>query len=504
MNITTSWTSGIRGNLLALIAGGLFPLGSAPLNIWPLTLLSVALLIPLLKGQTSGRSFWRGWLYGFGFYAVGVSWVYVSINTYGYTPQWLSIILTGLFAGGLALFFALFTWSYQKLALERWYWLAFPSWWVLFEWVKSWLLSGFPWLYAGNAFIDTPLAGLAPITGVLGISWVVALTAALGVYWLQRAAKRRQTLALIVIIWAASYGLQTITWVSPAMKNALDIAIVQGNIPQEKKWDPKERDNILATYTHNTEANWDRDLIIWPEAALPVFYQEAREFMGRMQLKASDTNTALITGTPYWQAGATEYEYFNSIVAIGNGSGLYHKQRLVPFGEYVPLESAIRGLIPFFDLPMSSFTPGSDQQKPLVAAGATFAPFICYEIVYPEQVRIMGKYADYLITISNDAWFGRSWGPHQHFQIARIRALELGKFLVRGTNTGITAIIDHRGQVLSVIPRFEEGVLKATIYTTEGSTPYRLLGWWPILGLSLLIILITQIRRRFVKDGVNG
>lgn len=500
MKITTSWTSGYRGNLLALIAGGLFPLGFAPINFWPLTILSVALFIPLLEGQTGGRSFLRGWLYGFGFYAVGVSWVYISINTYGYTPQWLSIILTGLFAAGLALFFGLFSWSYQKLALDRWYWLAFPAWWIIFEWTKSWFLSGFPWLYAGNAFIDTPLAGLAPVTGVLGMSWIVALTAALMVYYVQRAAKRRQTAVLLLIIWAACYGLQTQVWVTPSIKDSLDIAIVQGNIPQEKKWDPKERDNILATYSRNTEANWDRDLIIWPEAALPVFYQEARDFMGRMQLKAKDTNTALITGTPYWQAGETEYDYFNSIVSVGNGNGVYHKQRLVPFGEYVPLEDVIRGLIPFFDLPMSSFTPGSNDQQPLLAAGATFAPFICYEIVYPEQVRSLGKEADYLITISNDAWFGRSWGPHQHFQIARLRALELGKYLVRATNTGITAIIDHKGNVQTLIPRFEEAVLTGTIYTTEGSTPYRLLGLWPVLGLSLLIIIVCQVRRRFVKD----
>ena len=501
MKITTSWTSGYRGNLLALIAGCLFPLGFAPVHIWPLTILSMALLVPLLEGQTGKRSFWRGWLYGFGFYSVGVSWVYISIHTYGYTPQWLSVILTGLFAAGLALFFALFTWSYHKLSLDKGlWWLGFPSLWILFEWIKSWLLSGFPWLYAGNAFIDTPLAGLAPVTGVLGMSWIIALTAALLVYLVQRPALRLRTAGVIAIIWAGCYGLQLQQWVSPSLNNALNIAIVQGNIPQEKKWDPNERENIFATYTRNTEKNWQKDLVIWPEAALPVFYQEAREFMARMQLKALDTDTALITGTPFWQAGESEYLYFNSIVAVGHGNGVYHKQRLVPFGEYVPLEDAIRGLIPFFDLPMSSFTPGSSDQQPLVAAGATFAPFICYEIVYPEQVRSMGKDADYLITISNDAWFGRSWGPHQHFEIARLRALELGKYLIRATNTGITAIIDHHGNVQTVIPRFEEAVLEGTVYTTTGNTPYRLLGWWPILGLSVLIIVVIQIRRRLVKD----
>lgn len=500
MNIRHSWTSGYKGNLLALVAGAIFPLGFAPLSWWPLSIISLALFIPLLDGQTGKRSLLRGWLFGFGMHAVGVSWVYISINTYGHTPQGLAILLTGLFAAGLALFIALFAWSYQRLGLDKLYWLTFPSWWVLFEWIKSWLLSGFPWLYAGNAFIDTPLEGLAPITGVLGISWVVALTAALIYLLISRPAKLRVSIATIAIVWACAYGLQQQTWVTPSMKNALNIAIIQGNIPQEKKWDPKERDNIIGTYLANTEANWGKDLIIWPEAALPVFYQEVQDLIQRLNLQAKDNNSAIISGTPYWQTHEGRYQYFNSIFAIGHGQGIYHKQRLVPFGEYVPMEDAIRGLIPFFDLPMSSFTRGGANQQPLLAAEATFAPFICYEIVYPELVRTMGNKSDYLITISNDAWFGTSWGPDQHFEIARMRALEMGKYLIRGTNTGLTAIIDHRGDVQSKLPRFEEAVLTGTVYSTQGVTPYSQIGWWPTLGLSALLSLFGVVRGRRVRS----
>ena len=500
MKITQSWTSGYRGNLLALFAGCIFPLGFAPINWWPLTLISVVLFIPLLDGQTAARAALRSWLYGFGFYAVGVSWVYISINTYGYTPQWLSILLTGLFAAGLALFFALFGWSYQKLKLEQLYWLSFPCWWITFEWVKAWFLSGFPWLYVGNAFIDTPMSGLAPVTGVLGISWAVVFSAGLLVYAIKRPAKQKLALLGVAAIWGGSYFLQQQTWVAPSITNSLDIALVQGNIPQEKKWDPKERDNIIHTYMRNTDPNWNQDVIIWPEAALPVFYQEAIELTSRLTLKAKDTDTALITGTPYWRNVAGEYLYYNSILSIGNGSGVYHKQRLVPFGEYVPLEQYIRGLIPFFDMPLSSFSRGEQNQQPLIAADASFAPFICYEIVYPELVRSLGKDADYLITVSNDAWFGSSWGPHQHFQIVRMRALEMGKYLVRGTNTGITAIIDYKGEVLSSLPQFEEGVLKGTIYTTQGSTPYQKYGWWPVLVVSFMVTIgIFALHPRRVK-----
>ncbi|MCG8317182.1 MAG: apolipoprotein N-acyltransferase [Pseudomonadales bacterium] len=487
MKITQSWTSGYRGNLLTLIAGCIFPLGFAPIHWWPLTVLSVALFIPLLEGQTAARAALRSWLYGFGFYAVGVSWVYISINTYGYTPQWLSIILTGLFAAGLALFFALFGWSYQKLKLESLYWLSFPCWWIIFEWVKAWFLSGFPWLYVGNAFIDTPMRGLAPVTGVLGISWAVVFSAALLVLTFRRPAKQKLALLGIALIWGGAYWLQQHTWVTPSIEKPLNIALVQGNIPQEKKWDPKERDNIINTYMRHTEPNWNQDVIIWPEAALPVFYQEAGELTTRLILKAQDTDTALITGSPYWKNDGGEYRYYNSILSIGKGNGVYHKQRLVPFGEYVPLESYIRGLIPFFDMPLSSFSRGSSDQKLLVANNASFAPFICYEIVYPELVRNQGKDADYLITVSNDAWFGSSWGPHQHFQIVRMRALEMGKYLIRGTNTGITAIIDYKGKVVSRLPQFNEGVLKGSIYTTIGNTPYQNFGWWPVMIASFIV-----------------
>ena len=168
---------------------------------------------------------------------------------------------------------------------------------------------------------------------------------------------------------------------------------------------------------------------------------------------------------------------------------MYHKQKLVPFGEFVPLEDAIRGLIPFFDLPLSSFSRGQPDQKILTAKGRTLAPFICYEIVYPELVRTLGNDADYLLTISNDAWFGRSWGPHQHLEMVRMRALEMGKYTLRGTNTGITALIDHKGDIQATIPQFRAGTLSGEIYMTEGRTPYSLWGHRPLLVLCGLIII---------------
>lgn len=474
---------------IALVAGLLYPLGFAPLGLWPLTLLSIACLLQLLPGRSSGESFRVGWWYGFGSYAAGVSWVYVSIHFYGHTPLALAILMTGLFAAGLALLPALMCQCYQRIHKHRWAWALFPSLWILFDWIKTWLLSGFPWLFPGYALIDTPIQYLAPITGIFGVSWAGVFSAAvLASYWRQW---RRCAVAVIALAsgWAACHWLGQIPWTQPIKAQPVQVAMVQGNIPQEQKWDPSERENILATYVEASELLWGADLIIWPEAAFPVFYQDAETLISQLDARGKASDTAFVSGAPYWQYREGQFDYFNTVFASGTGSGFYHKQVLVPFGEYVPLEGMIRGLLPFFDLPMSSFTPGAPDQPPLVVGNQTLAPFICYEIVYPELVRRLGANADLMLTISNDAWFGRSWGPHQHFEIARMRALELGKYLLRGTNTGITAIINPDGDVISRLPQFEVGILRGTVYPMTGHTPFSQLGSWPVLLLCLAVIL---------------
>lgn len=490
------------GNLFSLVAGLLFPLGLAPLSWWPFTVVSLGLFVYLLHDLTPKRALWRSWWYGFGFYTAGASWVFVSIHTYGHAPLPLAVVLTGLFTASLGIFFAAFGWLYSTLQLSRCVLLGFPALWVIFEWIKSWILSGFPWLYAGYGFIDTPLSILAPITGVLGMSWCVCFISALTATTLQSAfpsklqsalqSTRTATLILrisaVVGLWAFAFivPLPQPEWTQRSTQNALSVAVIQGNIPQEQKWDPAYQNSIFATYIKLTQPHWDKDVVIWPEAALPIFYQDALPTMTRLAEKGYRTDTALITGTPYVEGFGDEKRYFNSIIAIGNGKNVYHKQRLVPFGEYVPAGSLIRGLIPFFNLPMSNFTPGAPDQQPLRASGAGFAPSICYEIVYPELVRKLARNADFLITISNDAWFGTSWGPHQHVQMVRMRALELGKYLVRGTNTGVTAIIDHHGAIQQQIPPFQAGTLTGTLYRTTGTTPYASWGWLPTLAWSWL------------------
>ncbi len=495
MTTSQSYTSGWKGHLLALLSGALYPLGLAPLSLWPLILLSIGLFYQLLDQQTTRNALLRGWLYGLGHYGVGVSWVYVSIHYYGHTPVWLAIFMTGCFAAGLALFFAGFAYSYCKLNLDRMPVIAFTALWLIFDWIKTWAFSGFPWLFPGYGFIDTPLKHAAPIGGVFLVS-ALAIAIACLLSHLSDARLRNKALLATSLIACTVLAMSTHQWTTPSADQKLAVALVQGNIPQEKKWDPAERDNIFAVYLSNTDRLWQQDLIVWPEAALPVFYQDAADTMALVDIKATETHTALITGTPFFEYQGDQIRYYNSVVGLGDGSGVYHKQKLVPFGEYVPLEQLIRGLIPFFDLPLSSFSRGADNQQPLQAKNFRLAPFICYEIVYPELVRHLSTQADALLTISNDAWFGHSFGPHQHFEIARMRALEHGKYLLRATNTGITAIVDPQGHTQAQLEQFKENVLTGVIHKMEGSTPFARWGSSPLLVLAALTCLIGAITFR--------
>lgn len=495
MSMNTSVTSGVKGHLLVLLAGALFPLGLAPLSIWPLIPVSLALLVLLLEGQTPGRSFWRAFWYGMGLNGVGVSWVYVSIHFYGGTPMWLALLGTVGFVGFLSVLYALPFWAYSRFNLDRYALLTFPAIWVLLEWSKSWFLSGFPWLWAGYGFVDSPLAGLAPVAGTLGLSLVAAVSAVL-LRWIFKSENLKRTPALVALaaIVGLCWGLGQLEWTQPVLDKTRKVALIQGNIPQEQKWDPKYRKKIINTYTGFTEKSWDADFILWPEAAYPVFYHQALKTITSLDIRASEKEVAIVSGAARWEPKDNGINhYYNSIFVIGNGDGVYNKQKLVPFGEYVPMGSLIRGLIPFFDLPMSDFNEGSADQAPLLANGMLFSAFICYEIVYPELVRTQARDKDFLVTISNDAWFGRSWGPLQHFEMARMRALETGKYLLRGTNTGVTAIIDHKGNVQSQLPQFQEGVLKGVVYGTEGQTPFVRFGHWPVLGLSFVLLIVGVV-----------
>ena len=475
-------------------SGFLITYSLAPFDQWYLGILGPCLLYLFLRRSKPQRYFLVSWLFGLGLFFSGTSWVFVAIHEFAYTPIPLAVTMTGMFVSGMALVFAipfLIYAKYLQATQSRYPYLIFAVFWVLGEWLRTWLLTGFPWLFVGYAHVDTWLSGWAPITGVLGISFFAILSGTLIVQALLTQHRRILASATAIVIWLTGYLLTGIEWNPETQEDdQISVAIVQPNIPLEIKWDPNYRAYILDILQSESANHWDKDIVFWPEAAIPLLFQDANLLLSELDEKAKSTNTSLITGILYDDLQTAKV--YNSILSIGEGDGTYFKQRLVPFGEYVPLEKWLRGLIHFFDLPNSFIYPGPKQQAKLIAGSHSISPFICYEIVYPDLVAKSAKAADIMVTISNDAWFGHSIGPLQHLQMAQMRALENSRYLVRATNTGVSGIIDHKGQIILLADQFSQDSISATVNKRQGLTPFSVLGSLPIIAFCLLILIINM------------
>jgi len=460
------------------------------------------LLLAVTQSAKLATGVLRYYLFGVGLYTSGVSWFFVSIHVHGGASVLLATFLVLLFALAISLLCALQGYVYLRFFrfLPLGLLLGFSAIWVLREWVMSWLFSGFPWLLLGYTQIDTSLVGYAPVLGVYGLSALVLVITA--VLYLQieavvngsnQARVARVALVMVISVWIVGHFLTG--YEHTQGEKTVSVSAVQGNIDQRTKWTRRMIVPILETYTSLTSSEWGRELIVWPEASITLFRQNAFGQLDRLDQMAGDSGSTLVLGIPDRDANGG---FQNSAVAIGKGDGQYIKRHLVPFGEYVPLEEQIRGVIAFFDLPMSHNQPGPEGQAPLTAGDLTLSLSICYEVVFGDLVRRTVSDPDVLITISNDTWFGDSIGPWQHFQMARMRAVENGKYMVRATNNGVTAIIDDKGKVLGSLPQFEPGVLRGEIIVKEGVTPYARLGSGPTLGAALLVVLcLGWVSRRY-------
>jgi apolipoprotein N-acyltransferase len=495
---------------ILFIAGGLLPLSLAPFSLWPLAIISLLPLCIYLQHQTAKHSIKHSIkhpikqaiknaaVFGFGMYLTGASWVYISMYEHGDVSMAFAIVGTLLFCLLMALLFALPFGLAAFLPQTPAAWvLGFPALWVLSEWFRSWIFTGFPWLYVGYSHTDTWLSGWAPLGGVFLLSYLTALNSATLAQLLQRRISVSVLVgsAVIAISFIGGYFFQTINWTQP-VNTQLSVAMVQPNVDQKDKWAVVQRNRILRGLLSQTEPHWGTDIIIWPEGAIPALFTQAEEFLEDLDQRAKQHKTALITGIPTDNNAARHY--YNSMLALGEGQGQYNKTRLVPFGEYVPFQSLIRGLNNFFDLPMSSFSLGAKYQTSIIAKQQPIATAICYEIAYPDLVAKNVRDTNLLLTVSNDAWFGDSIAPQQHMQMARMRAMENAKPLMRGTNNGITALVDQRGKIYQQLPQFDKGVLKGHITPRTGSTPFSVLSSWPTIGFSLLslVILITLRLRK--------
>ncbi|MBN9288183.1 MAG: apolipoprotein N-acyltransferase [Gammaproteobacteria bacterium 39-13] len=493
--------------VIALVGGSVFCYGFAPFNMSIAAILSPALLLWCLNKRSTSQAFLIGLCYGIGMFGMGTNWVYVSIHDYGYTTAWLATLITGLFVLIIALYPALMSYFFNKFFKKSTYTttlLVFPSLWVIFEMLRGWALSGFPWLFVGYAHITNILRAFAPIGSVWAVSLVSVFISTLIFcifdYFYNDKEKPKVRNGLVITLIATfvvAFSLNRIVWTVPTTQT-LTVSMVQGNIAQLMRWDPAYIASIVQTYERLTQQALTSNVVIWPEGAIPVPLPNSHRFFQEMGTMAKASNVALITGVPTQLPN--HVNYYNSLYAVGmtgvnnnceageQEGCIYFKEHLVPFGEYVPFEKLLRGLIAFFNLPMSSFVPGPANQKPLLAHGFKFAPAICYEIAYPIFVQQMSKHADFILTVSNDTWFGKSIGPLQHLQIAQFRALETGKNVIRATNTGYTAIIDPDGRIQVIAPAFEENVTTGSVSVMQGVTLWTRVGIWPLAALLVVML----------------
>ncbi len=477
---------------LALVSGLFYVLGLAPWDFWPISLLSVVALYTLLAEQPPAQAGWLGWAWGTGMWLSGAAWLWVSIHEFGSTSAPVASAMLLVVAVIMGFSTALQSLLWRSLGKQRWPILGFTALWVVFEWLRSWVLTGFPWLYLGYGFLDTSLAGFAPVGGVFMVS-ALALMSALLVM------RMRPTGWVIVgLIWLGGSTLRHHAF-TYAWGPTISVSIVQGNIPQDEKWQDTEQDAIIKIYRDLSRNEWGRDIVLWPEAAITKFYDDAAADLLDLDTQAAKHHSTLITGIPYVSEDGPPYRYYNSIIALGNGRGLYEKQRLVPFGEYIPFEQELRGLMPFFNLPMSSFSWGPDKQQPLRAGLYRVQGSICYEIAYPALIQHQAAQADFFVIISNDAWFGGSHGPWQHFEMVRMRALENGRYFLSGTNNGVSAIVDPSGHVVREAPQFRATVLRGTIRAMTGLTPWTVWGNKLILIPSFTILALMAYRARLQR-----
>jgi len=476
--------------LLSLVLGAITPLAFSPYDIHIIALVTTSLLFYLWLNSTIRMAITYGYLFGLGMFGVGISWLHISINLFGGVNFFGSVVLTLIFVAFIALFPALAAYLSIRFFNSRRPVLSilflFPAAWTSIEWIRSWILTGFPWLNLGYSQTDSLLSGVAPIFGVFGISFTILLSAAAVVVLIRgnRLTQYGMTI-LIILLWSGSWVSSRHDWTRPTGEQ-LTVALIQGSVPQEIKWAPEMRLLTQDLYLDLTRPYLDHDLIIWPEAAIPAFYDQIEDFIEQLLTLTRQNNNYLITGLPVRDLASGKY--YNSIVMLDHGVSYYHKQHLVPFGEYLPFDSVLRPVLDQLGIPMSDFSPGENTAPLLYTKDYAIGVSICYEDTFGNEVIEALPAAALLVNVSNDAWFGDSAAPHQHMQMARMRALETGRFLLRATNTGITAIINEKGKILQQSPQFVAAALSGHAGLFNGMTPYARFGNYPIVFVCLLIL----------------
>lgn len=492
--------------LAAVLAGASSLLSFEPFGWWPVQFVALAwLFYQVGMGSSVRRATLLGWAFGFGWSVAGMHWLYIFMTRFAHLPAVLGVIgviLLGLYMGLFGAFAAGgATWLRRRwsLPVAAFLLLVLPVGWGVSEWMRGWVFTGFPWAASGYAHADAPLAGYAPLIGVYGIGVLVAVCASCLVMLTQR--HRMQALALLGVVLVAGALLRQVAWTHPSGQ-PITVRLLQGNIPQDRKFDLAFLTSILERYQGLITAA-PADLVATPETAIPVFPHNLPEgYLDGLQRYATANNSTLAIGMPLLDGPG---KYSNSLVTLSPQpqSYRYDKAHLVPFGEFIP--PGFRWFTDMLNIPLNDATRGAEVQAPFAVKDQLVLPNICYEDVFGEEIaknlRSAPRPATMLLNVSNLSWYGQSTAIPQHLQISRMRSLETGRPMLRATNDGATAVIDGRGNVSAVLPFYESGVLAARVQGMAGDTPYIRVGNLGFLGLGALALLAAWFAGRGRRNG---
>ena len=488
---------------LVFLAGAIGVLAYAPFALWWASIISLSLLLALLQQKDQSRSFIIGFIYGLGLFGFGTSWIFHSVFDYGQAPLIVAFGVTLVLTLILSIFPGLAIWLYSKLVAgssqPSMRLITFVSVWALIEWLRSWIFTGFPWLLYGHALVDSPFVGIISIFGTFGASALIALIAATIIEAIAVSFVRLlMPISVVVVILVGIIFTQMISWTTPVSETPIRVALIQANIPFDMKWDKNRRNEIYQIYANLTREHWSSDIIVWPETAIPTFYRVAqKDFLPRFEQEVVSNNSEILSGVFTYESGTERI--FNSLVTIGGEPQFYSKQHLVPFGEYMPFRWFFDFLRNFIIIPMSDLYSGEGSAI-LNMHGIPVGVSICYEAAFGEEINRALPQAQILANVSNDAWFGDSLAPHQHLQIARSRAVEAGRYLLRATNTGVSAIIDPAGVVLAQSGQFVDEVVTSEVRPMQGKTPFIIWGNWGIISIMFVLILLASRKSYFFRQ----
>lgn len=505
--------------IAAIVSGASLTLSFAPFRFWIFSYLSLITLIWLfINNKTSKINI--GFAWGLGFFGSNISWIFVSIYKYGGTHWSLAVLITLMFIALLALFPAVNLILLKKFKLNNlqdWRFLiAFPSSWVLIEILRGWIFTGFPWGLLGYTQLNSSLKYYASFFGVYGVSFIVAFIALLlaklftsfSLFTISK--KKLQIILIIVVFYIIGFLIKNINFVNYRSIENKTVAIVQGNIAPNDKFLFSNVENLIKRIS---EVYWQPtkdliinrksnsidliDLVIWPENSLPLEIDDpdAKDLLNNIDQFAAQNNFGLLLGVPI--AAKTDNYFYNSVLGLGKAYGVYHKINLVPFGDYVPLESWFRGIINFFDLPMSSFIKGPNNQPAIIFKKNNILATVCYDIVYASQLRerVVNSRASVVVAVSEDGWFGDSLGPHQHLDIARMRAIEVGRYILRATTSGISGVIDNYGNIINQTSMFKKVILVSHYQDCFNQTIWNKIGNTPVIIFLISCLIVAIVSR---------